>query len=199
MDTYNQHSTLKQYFNSVISLDQPVHWHEYYRISKLVANMLLEKLRMDNYDSGIHMDINNTAFVKTSINAYYHLGIALEIGLNGMIGNSHNTISYPKSHRMQGTSLKQKTQNLLQLADEIGLFKKNRMDFKSFTDYENLKQVLLHLSDIIKWNERYPYPESSTTLSKLSNKIPFLIFNGSHITQMVQPLFDLLESEIEKN
>ena len=117
MDTYSQHSTLKQYFNSVISLDQPVHWHEYYRISKLVANMLLEKLRMDNYDSGIHMDINNTAFVKTSINAYYHLGIALEIGLNGMIGNSHHTISNTKSHRMQGTSLNNKTQNMLQLDD----------------------------------------------------------------------------------
>jgi hypothetical protein len=82
------------------------------------------------------------------------------------------------------------------LSQEIGVFDKEKNIYKYESDYESLKQVLLHLSDMIKWGARYPISNNTAAVFKLSkNTLPSLVY-GFHILDVMQPLFDHIEKEL---
>jgi hypothetical protein len=89
-----------------------------------------------------------------------------------------------------------RTHNLLQLAEHVGIFSKDYTIFKYDSDYLSLKQVLLHLSDVIKWAARYPISNNTATIFVLSKDVPSILVNGFHILDVMQPLFDLFDKEM---
>lgn len=184
------------------TLTNPLSWFEYCRQQKLIGDVLLEKatsdeeiLKIKNYDS-------STCFTTFIINAHYHWGIAIENGLKGLYVKYHcDEITYTK----EGDNIiiknvgghAGKTHNLLRLAESLGIFDKPSNDLHKFSsDYEALKQVLLHLGDVIKWAARYPISHNTASVFRLSGETPPILIYGFHILDVMNPLFELFEKEL---
>ena len=50
---------------------------------------------------------------------------------------------------------------------------------------------------MIKWGARYPIANNTATIFKLSKNVPTILVYGFHILDVMQPLFDYIDSELE--
>ena len=99
--------------------------------------------------------------------------------------------------RLKGIGKKKKlTHNLLNLAEEAGIFDLGLHKFES--DVKALKIVLCHLTDAIKWLPKYPVPTDNKSLFIFDNSIPAVLIYGFHILDVMAPLFKLFETESRK-
>ena len=80
----------------------------------------------------------------------------------------------------------------------MGILETGKNLFNYQDDYKSLRQVLLHLSDVIKWAARYPLPNNTATVFKLSENVNTILIYGFHILDVMQPLFDLFEHEMKE-
>ncbi|WP_416437741.1 hypothetical protein [Phnomibacter sp. MR] len=194
---------MKKNEDNIKKLKDPESWFDYYRKQKLIADILLEKLLSPEQIIKMKKDIDNSDFTTIFVNAHYHWGMAIENGLKGIIvKNKPYLIEYESNG--QNVMLKSiggkagKTHNLLQLAINAGVFDTGNNLFKHESDYEHLEQVLLHLTDMIKWGARYPVSNNTSTIYKMTKKIQMVLVYGFHILDIMQPLFHLFEKESEK-
>lgn len=181
-------------------IKDPQSWFEYYRQQKLIADILLKKLISKKQVQKLKENIDNSDFTKIFVNAHYHWGMAIENGLKGVLIKSNpDLVEY--EIKGQNVILKNvcgkpgKTHNLLQLAIIAGVFEKRNNLYKYQSDYDNLEQVLLHLTDMIKWGARYPVSNNTATIFKMTNETPSVLVYGFHILDVMQPLFDLFDKE----
>jgi hypothetical protein len=190
--------------NYIKKIKDPLSWFEHYRQQKLIADILFEKLISKEQLLKTKQDIQNSDFTTIFVNAHYHWGIAIENGFKGLIAK-YNPEKIEFEIKGVHISLKNiggkagKTHNLAQLAEVVGIFDTNRKNCYPEIDFESLKQVLLHLSDMIKWGARYPISNNTATIFKLNKKTPLTLVYGFHIFDILQPLFEYIESEIEQS
>ena len=113
----------------------------------LIADILLEKLISKEQLLKMKENIDNSSFTTIFVNAHYHWGIAIENGLKGIIvKETPEKIEYEiKGNHVLLKNIcgkAGKTHNLLQLAEVVGIFNKDKKIYKYDTDFESLKQVL---------------------------------------------------------
>lgn len=191
---------MKSVDKHIEKIKDPSSWFEHYRKQKLIGDILLEKLLSKEELLKMKDDIDNSNFITIFSNAHYHWGIAIENGLKGIIVKYYpEKVEY--EIKGQHVILKSicgkagKTHNLLQLAEIAGVFDKEKKLFTYQSDYDSLNQVLLHLTDTIKWAARYPVSNNTATIFKMTKNIPTVLVYGFHILDVMQPLFDLFDKE----
>ncbi|AZG74774.1 hypothetical protein [Shewanella livingstonensis] len=170
----------------------PVYWFNYAMVQKKVADKILHSI-MD-------ADVLNDTKMSSDllINAHYHYGIGIENGLKALIIKNapENVIVEVKGDkaRLKGIGKKKKlTHNLLELAEEAGIFELGLHQYE--TDIKALKMVLRHLTDAIKWLPKYPVPSDNKSSFVFDNSIPAVLIYGFHILDVIEPLFKLFEVE----
>ena len=181
-------------------INNPTSWFSCYREQKLIAEILKEKSLDKEVLLKMKNDPNDTEFLTIWTNALYHWGIAIENGLKGIISKY-----YPekfeievKGHHVILKSIcgkAGKTHNLLQLAEIAGIFDKKKKFCTYQSDYDSLNQALLYLTDIIKWQARYPVSNNTATIFKMTKRVPIVLVYGFHILDVMEPLFELFENE----
>lgn len=193
---------MKEFDNYTEKLKDPHSWFEYYRQQKFIADIIIEKLISKEQLLKMKNNINDSLSIPLLVNAHYHWGIAIENGLKGLI-TKYNPEKIETKFKGNQILLKNiggkagKTHNLLKLAEDMGVFNRNKQIYNHTSDYESLKEVLLHLSDMIKWGARYPLPNNTATTFKLSENVPPVLVYGFHILDVLQPFFDFIEWELE--
>jgi hypothetical protein len=184
-------------------LKDPRSWFDYYRQQKLIGDILLEKLISKDLLLKMKEDNDYSAFSTIFVNAHYHWGIAIENGLKGLIAKYYpEKIEYEIRGNhifLKGIGGKAgKTHNLFQLAETVGVFDHHKQICCDASNYDYLRQVLLHLSDMIKWGARYPISNNTATIYKIGKDTPITLVYGFHILDVLQPLFEYIESELEQ-
>lgn len=175
-------------------------WFDYSKNQRYVAESILHNCITNNDFQAKQSLKNNNDFIVLWSNVHYHFGIAIENGLKGII-IKYQPESIVFEVRGENVILKNvgghagKTHNLLKLAETAGVFDSEIRLFKYQSDYESLKRVLLHLSDMIKWGARYPVPNNLESVYKFDNAVPLVTVYGFHILDVIQPLFDYFENE----
>jgi hypothetical protein len=188
--------------NYINKLKDASSWFDYYKQQKLIADILFEHIFSNEEIIKAKECAEEANYITLFVNAHYHWGIAIENGLKGILVK-YNSEKFEYKINGNHVALKNisgnagKTHNLLQLAKETGVFNKKNKVYTLETDYKSLSQVLLHLSDMIKWGARYPIPNNTATVFKLSKDVPHSLVYGFHILDVMQPLFDFIESELE--
>lgn len=175
-------------------------WFDYSMNQKNVAENILHKCIL-NKDFLIKLknDRDYNEFVALWSNAHYHYGIAIENGLKGIIIKHQQSVDF--EIRGQNVILRNiggkagKSHNLLKLAEISGIFESTVELYNDKADFESLKRVLLHLSDMIKWGARYPIPNNLDSIYKFDNFIPSSLIYGFHILDIMEPLFEYFEKE----
>lgn len=191
--------TAKEREEYITKLKNSKSWFKFYKQQKLIGDILLEKLTSKELIKKGENSDDYSDFTTIFVNAHYHWGIAIENGLKALyVKNFPEKIEY----KISGNDVRLisiggkagKRHNLYKLAKEVGVFETGI--FKYDSDWLSLKQVLLHLSDMIKWGARYPLPKNTATVFKLSKDVPPILVYGFHILDVMQPLFDFIEAEI---
>ncbi|MDQ1140104.1 hypothetical protein [Pedobacter agri] len=182
-------------------VEDPWSWFKYFRQQRYIGDILFEKATSKEEILRFKDDLEFSNFTNLMINAHYHWGIAIENGLKGMyVGMHRNQITIKQIEG--GIQIKNiggqagKTHNLLKLAEQLGIFEIKSKIYDYKIDYESLKQVLLHLSDVIKWTARYPISHNTANIFKPNKNIPVPIIYGFHILDIINPLFDFFERQM---
>jgi len=177
-------------------------WFDICRQQKKVAQILLDFIVEGGVVLRARESNNYDEYITVFRNAHYHWGIAIENGFKGMIvKHQPSTVKYDIVNgevivKSIGPNAS-KTHNLLQLAEVVGIFKKELGLFKNEEESKPLKEVLRHLIDMIRWGARYPLPMYSGNVHKFSKKIPSKLVYGFHILDVMNPLFELFDNEDE--
>lgn len=180
-------------------------WFDYSLNQQNVAERILyDCIMKEDFLLSLKDGDNQDEFVTLWSNAHYHYGIAIENGLKGIIikyqpDNIHFEVKGDNIILKNIGGHAGKTHNLLKLAEISGVLNIDKGLCTYESDYDALKQVLLHLSDMIKWGARYPIPNNLENIYKFDNAVPPVLVYGFHILDVMQPLFDHFERErIEK-
>lgn len=177
-------------------------WFDFSRQQKEVAEILLDFIVKGGVVLRARESNNYDEYLTVFSNAHYHWGIAIENGFKGMIvKHQPSTVKYEIVNgevivKSIGPSAS-KTHDLLQLAEVVGIFKKEMGLFKNEEESKPLKEVLRHLTDMIRWGARYPLPMNSGNVYKFSEKMPSKLVYGFHILDVMNPLFELFDNEDE--
>jgi hypothetical protein len=176
-------------------------WFDYAKNQKNVAeNILHNCILAKKFPRKLKDDSDYNLFVTLWSNAHYHYGIAIENGLKGII-IKHQPEIIDFEVKDQNVILKSiggqagKTHNLLRLAEISGIFDSKINLYSHSFDYESLKRVLQHLSDMIKWGARYPIPNNLNNIYKFDGVVPSVLIYGFHILDVMEPLFTHFEKE----
>jgi len=179
-------------------------WFDYSKSQRNVADKILYNCILDkDFVTNLKADKDYSEFVTLWSNAHYHYGIAIENGLKGLI-IKHQPENIDFEIKGKNVILKNiggqagKTHNLLRLAETSGVFDSKVKLFRYKSDYESLKRVLLHLSDMIKWGARYPIPNNLDSIYRFDNAVPSVLIYGFHILDVMNPLFEYFEKERNK-
>jgi len=197
----NTHMDKTEYLNKLKDCNV---WFDYSKNQKNVADKILHNCILDKDSwTKLNADKDYIEFATLWVNAHYHYGIGIENGLKGII------IKYQPENidfeiKGQNVILKNiggqagKTHNLLRLAEISGVIDTKVKLCKCKSDYESLKRVLLHLSDMIKWGARYPIPNNLDSIYRFDNAVPSVLIYGFHILDVIYPLFEYFEKERNK-
>ena len=85
--------------------------------------------------------------------------------------------------------------DLIKLANKANLFSRGEdAIFVHESDFQALHEILLHLSDVVRWNARYPAPNKSGTEHVKSPDLPAKIYEH-YIRDWIDPVLDKLHSK----
>ena len=180
----------KEKFKSIL-YDYHV-WLDYAIKQKKVADIL-----MDN----IHKNKNDIFIIWSSV--HFHFAMGIENGLKGLIIKNNpdqiNLLETEDNIIIKNIGGKGgKIHNLSSLARLAGIFNRQLNIYEAEVDYLYLENVLNHLSDCIKWISRYPIQNNLLNVYKYdSKKIPHPIIYGFHILDIIEPIFNLFEKELD--
>jgi hypothetical protein len=179
-------------------LKNSISWFKYYESQKYIAQVLFDKAISKEVLLEMKDNFDDDRFTTLFVNAHYHWGIAIENALKAIIVKTiPESIEYEiKNDNVLLKSIggkAGKTHNLGSLAELCGIFDTNNTIYDSSYDYDHLKQVLLHFTDMIKWGARYPLPNNTATVYKnKSTTFPSIIY-GFHILDIINPLFQYFD------
>ena len=142
------------------TLKNPNTWFRQAFEQKLVADMILADVIMNK--DFIRSQKAKKDFSKSSVlwaNALFHYGIGIENGLKGVIvKNLPELINFEITeddvilHDIGGKA--SKNHDLYSLANQAGILDKNLHLFKYDSDRKQVKNVLQHLTENIRWAAR---------------------------------------------
>lgn len=181
-------------------------WFEQAFAQKMVADkILVDVIMSEDFVVSLKEDESKLMdFVSLWGNALYHYGIGIENGLKGVIVKN-----YPEliNLEMSGDDIvlkdiggkASKNHDLYSLANRAGVLNRNLNLFKYDSDRMLLKNVLNHLTDVIRWASRYPVPTSPSKVFKIDQGVPMVGVYGFHILDVICPLFDYFQTLRDPN
>jgi ATP-dependent protease ClpP protease subunit len=177
-------------------------WFDFSRQQKKVAEALLDSITQGDLLLRAKEEGNFDEYITIFSNAHYHWGIAIENGFKALIiKHQPSSVKYEISNGeviVKAIGPKAgKTHDLLQLAEVVGIFKQETGLYKTEEESKPLKEVLRHLTDMIRWGARYPLPMNSANTHKFSGNMPSVLVYGFHILDVMDPLFELFDNEDE--
>lgn len=173
---------------------------------KMVADkILVDVIMSEDFVVSLKEDESKLMdFVSLWGNALYHYGIGIENGLKGVIVKN-----YPEliNLEMSGDDIvlkdiggkASKNHDLYSLANRAGVLNRNLNLFKYDSDRMLLKNVLNHLTDVIRWASRYPVPTSPSKVFEIDQGVPMVGVYGFHILDVICPLFDYFQTLRDPN
>lgn len=181
-------------------------WFEQAFAQKMVADkILVDVIMSEDFVVSLKEDESKLMdFVSLWGNALYHYGIGIENGLKGVIVKN-----YPEliNLEMSGDDIvlkdiggrASKNHDLYSLANRAGVLNRNLNLFKYDSDRMSLKNVLNHLTDVIRWASRYPVPISPSKVFEIDQGVPMVGVYGFHILDVICPLFDYFQTLRDPN
>lgn len=181
-------------------------WFEQAFAQKMVADkILVDVIMSEDFVVSLKEDESKLMdFVSLWGNALYHYGIGIENGLKGVIVKN-----YPEliNLEMSGDDIvlkdiggkASKNHDLYSLANRAGVLNRNLNLFKYDSDRMLLKNVLNHLTDVIRWASRYPVPTSPSKVFEIDQGVPMVGVYGFHILDVICPLFDYFQTLRDPN
>jgi len=181
-------------------------WFEQAFAQKMVADkILVDVIMSEDFVVSLKEDESKLMdFVSLWGNALYHYGIGIENGLKGVIVKN-----YPEliNLEMSGDDIvlkdiggkASKNHDLYSLANRAGVLNRNLNLFKYDFDRMLLKNVLNHLTDVIRWASRYPVPTSPSKVFEIDQGVPMVGVYGFHILDVICPLFDYFQTLRDPN
>lgn len=181
-------------------------WFEQAFAQKMVADkILVDVIMSEDFVVSLKEDESKLMdFVSLWGNALYHYGIGIENGLKGVIVKN-----YPEliNLEMSGDDIvlkdiggkASKSHDLYSLANRAGVLNRNLNLFKYDSDRMLLKNVLNHLTDVIRWASRYPVPTSPSKVFEIDQGVPMVGVYGFHILDVICPLFDYFQTLRDPN
>ncbi|GAB1431596.1 hypothetical protein MASR2M29_02210 [Spirochaetota bacterium] len=175
----------------------PKKWFEYAimqkRLGDAIVDSILKALPNEKDKSKMVNDI-----IYFWSNAHFHYGIGIENGLKGIIAkNNEDAITIEekngKAYLIGIGKSKNMNHDLLKLAEDADLFK--LITYACDKECEMLKAILVHLSDAIRWQPKYPVPTCNDSDYKPDGKIHNAVIYGFHLLDVIEPLFKLFENE----
>ncbi len=182
------------------TLKDPNTWFRQAFDQKLVADKILADVILNkDFLKSLKEPKNFLKFSALWGNALFHYGIGIENGLKGVIvKNQPELINFEIIgddvilHDIGGKA--SKNHDLYSLANRAGILDKNLHLFKYDSDRKLVKNVLQHLTDIIRWAARYPVPTIRSKVFEMDNGIPHVCVYGFHILDVMEPIFDYFKS-----
>ena len=181
-------------------------WFEQAFAQKMVADkILVDVIMSEDFVTSLKEDESKLMdFVSLWGNALYHYGIGIENGLKGVIVKN-----YPELINLEMSSddivLKDiggkasKNHDLYSLANRAGVLNRDLNLFKYDSDRKLLKNVLNHLTDVIRWASRYAVPTSPSKVFAIDRDVPMVGVYGVHILDVICPLFDYFQTLRDSN
>ena len=185
------------------TLYNPDIWFQKAIEQKKVADCLVEKCMLDKAKNKKEIKENIFSFWT---NALYHYGIGIENGLKGLIikykpETIKIKIEEGNVHLIKIGGRANKSHNLVKIAIDAGVFDESNNIFKNVSNYDFLESALLQLTETLKWGAKYPISNNTKRIDFLKGKTPSVIAFGFYILDVLDPLFEVFEKEIniEKN
>lgn len=181
-------------------------WFEQAFAQKMVVDkILVDVIMSEDFVVSLKEDESKLMdFVSLWGNALYHYGIGIENGLKGVIVKN-----YPEliNLEMSGDDIvlkdiggkASKNHDLYSLANRAGVLDRDLNLFKYDSDRRLLKNVLNHLTDVIRWASRYPVPTSPSKVFDIDQDVPMVGVFGFHILDVIYPLFDYFQTLRDPN
>lgn len=181
-------------------------WFEQAFAQKMVADkILVDVIMSEDFVVTLKEDESKLMdFVSLWGNALYHYGIGIENGLKGVIVKN-----YPEliNMDMSGDDIflkdiggkASKNHDLYSLANRAGVLNRDLNLFKYDSDRRLLKNVLDHLTDVIRWASRYPVPTSPSKVFEIDRDVPMVGVYGFHSLDVICPFFDYFQTLRDSN
>ena len=180
-------------------LNSPESWFKQAFIQKLVADELKEvivKTKFPQIKDGL--DHEEIEYLWGA--ALFHYAIGIENGLKGIIvKRKHSLVHYDidgddVTLRNIGGKASKK-HDLYSLCHAAGLLDKNG-DFKQ--NDEIFKNVMMSLSDAIRWAARYPVPIVNSKVYILEEGVPSVTIFGFHVLDTIEPMYEYFQKVREE-
>jgi len=178
-------------------LYNPDSWFKQAFAQKLVADKLLNNVIITKeFLLPIKETLDYSDFVYLWCAALFHYAIGIENGLKGIIVKRKNSLVHYDIEDddvilrdIGGRS--SKIHDLYSLCHVAGLLDKD-------SDFEMkgklFKNVMISLSDIIRWAARYPVPIVKSKTYMLEKGIPSVALYGFHALDTIEPMFDYFKA-----
>jgi hypothetical protein len=130
-------------------------------------------------------------------------GLALETGFKGTIlrdqpGEIEFKMTADGTGKVQSVAIEsfgvsiRDGHNLERLASMAGILKRgDGAVFQEDSDFQALREILLHLGDAVRWRVRYPVPTSNNAAHVAAESVPAKVF-GHYIRDWIDPVLDHL-------
>jgi hypothetical protein len=178
-------------------ITDPKPWFEYSRKQRKIADILFNYMLENQLVSKLNTSDGRESYLTIFVNAHYHWGISIENGLKGIIIKYlPDLVQYERSeNRLKVKKIANNNHDLLHLAELAKIFHPASELYKHDSDYEALKEVLKHLSEMVKWGAKYPMPMDSAKVRNFTDTVPSKLVFGFHILDVMEPLFQFFDKE----
>ena len=172
---------------------------------KMIADKILHEIILNkDFLQLMQQSHDFSDFANLWGNALYHYGIGIENGFKALITKKHpELINFEIKgndvvlHDIGGRS--SKNHDLYSLANRAGFLSNKESQFKTCFGRRLVKNVLLHLTDNIRWGARYPVPTIKSKIFHMDNDIPHVCVYGFHILDVIEPIYEYFKNEQKDN
>ena len=172
-------------------LNNPESWFKQSFVQKLVADQLKDSIIHNKFPQ-IKDGLDHPEIVYLWGAALFHYGLGIENGLKGIIVKRKQSLVH---YDIEGDDVTlrniggkaSKKHDLYSLCHAAGLLDKDS-DFNQNGDI--FKNVMMSLSDAIRWAARYPVPIVNSKVYKLEEGVPSVTIFGFHVLDTIEPMYD---------
>ena len=181
-------------------LNNPESWFKQAFVQKLVADQLKDVIITNKFPQ-IKDGLDYPEIVYLWGAALFHYAIGIENGLKGIIvKRKHSLVHYDIDgddvtlHNIGGKASKK--HDLYSLCHAAGLLDKDS-DF--FNQHDKIfKNVMMSLSDAIRWAARYPVPIVNSKAFVMEDSVPSVTIYGFHVMDIIEPMYDYFKKVREE-
>lgn len=180
-------------------LKNPDSWFKQAFVQKLVADQLKDdiiKIKFPHIKDGLE----HSEIVYLWGAALFHYAIGIENGLKGIIVKRKSSLVHYEIdgddvtlHNIGGKASKK--HDLYSLCHAAGLLDRNS-DFKH--NDKIFKNVMMSLSDAIRWAARYPVPIVNSKTFVMDKDIPSITVFSFHVLDTIEPMYEYFQKVKEE-